>query len=139
MLSLDKAAYDNMSRVQKFSFWTSLSFVPGMVILLHAGSVAGYVQLLAMLVTLAYHYTSEKRFVLADYGMAGVVMGCNGGMVLWSRHMTWTSIGLGLLVPAIWTWYRAGKAKDSQKYYLLHGIWHLICGTINVFFALGYV
>ena len=117
------------------STFSSLAFVPAIVVLAQAGSPLALVYLASLAATVAYHVSRETRWREVDQVLAWAVMGSNATLAVWTRDPLWTLAGVFWAAVAV-ACYRAAKEGSYDRW---HALWHVFSGTACWSFARGYV
>jgi len=119
--------------VKRFATWSSLAFLPVVVVLALAHNLLALVYAASFVVTVAYHASRERRWRKLDHTLAWGVVASNAWLAIQTRSVAWTLAGLVLVVWSLWFYVGAKRGRYSVR----HGLWHLLSGTACLCFAWG--
>ena len=121
------------SRLTRFPVWSSFALLPTAVLLGSVGNVLALVYAASMIVTLAYHWSHERRYRKLDHVLAWAVIVANCLLTLETRSWLWTAVGLGCVLAGLWFYRGARRARYDSR----HGWWHVLSGLACWCFAKG--
>jgi|GEM_PF-1841609 len=123
-------------RARLISLVTTLSLLPGAMVLAAARSLLAAVYVASFIVTLLYHASIEQKFKRLDHVLAYGIIFSNTWMTFHTKVVPCALAGLGCVILALVA-YRYARLNPS-RYDAAHGLWHVLSGAAGYAFASGY-
>jgi hypothetical protein len=119
--------------VKRFATWSSVAFLPAIVVLGRALHPLAAVYLASFVVMVVYHQSYERRWRKVDHAFAWAVIASNCYLALETHHVLWSLGGVALVFCAL-PFYRGARVG---RYSWRHGWWHVLSGAACWCFARG--
>ena len=117
------------------STFSSMAFVPAILVLAQARSPLALVYAASLAATLAYHLSRETRWRDVDRALAWGVITSNLWLAVCTCEPAWTLAGVVLVIVAVACY----RAAHGSAYHRWHALWHVASGAACWCFAKGYL